>query len=73
MAIFLIIKFEYSFDTCHDDLERIYRVVTEANEFGEIIRDPGVPYPLPEAMKTDFPGIERLTIVDANFGDPDFG
>ncbi|NIR52886.1 FtsX-like permease family protein [candidate division KSB1 bacterium] len=70
LVIFLIIRFEYSFDNYHEDDERIFRVVAESREFGETSHTAGVPFPLPEAMRTDFPEIEHLTIVDSNFGDP---
>lgn len=70
LVIFLIVKFERSFDTHHEGADRIYRIVTEDHEFDETSYTPGVPYPLPSAMRTDFPEIEALTIVDSNFGDP---
>lgn len=67
VVIFLVIQFEYSFNTHHENGDRIYRLVREETEFGSISHDTGVPYPLPEAMRSDFPEIEALTIVDANF------
>lgn len=67
LIIFLIIKFELSFDTYHRDAERIYRLVRATNEYGSIQYTPGVPHPLPEALRGDFPEFERVTIVDANF------
>ena len=35
MVIFLILKFEFSFDTFHEDADRIFRVVREENVYGE--------------------------------------
>ena len=70
LAIFLIIKLQSSFDTYHEDPQNIYRVVRAENEFGEINHSPGIPYPLPEALRNDFPNIPNLTIVDSNFGPP---
>lgn len=70
IVIFLVIQFEYSFDTWHADNDRIYRLVREDSEFGNIEHDPGVSYPLPDALRNDFTEIEALTIVDANFGTP---
>ena len=67
LIIFLIIRFEFSFDTYHVDPENIYGFVHSANKFGEIKFSPGVPYPAPRAIKNDFPQIEYLTIVDCNF------
>jgi ABC-type antimicrobial peptide transport system permease subunit len=70
LSIFLIIKFEYSFDTYHPNAQSIYRIVTQVDRYGEIDYDPGVAYPLPRALRTDFPEIELLTIVDSNLGVP---
>jgi len=70
LAIFLIIRLQSSFDTYHEDPQNIYRVVRTENEFGEISHSPGLPYPLPEALRNDFPNIPNLTIVDSNFGPP---
>lgn len=67
LIIFLIIKFELSFDTYHRDAERIYRLVRATNEYGSTEHTPGVPHPLPEALRSDFPEFRQVTIVDANF------
>ncbi len=72
LIIFLIVSFERSFDNYHDGGENIYRIVKEDTQYGESSFDPGVQTPLPEAVRTDFPEIEHVTIVDANFGDPVF-
>jgi ABC-type antimicrobial peptide transport system permease subunit len=68
LVIFLVIQFEYSFDTHHADGDRIYRVVHENNVYGNVGHDTGVPYPFSDAMRQDFPEVEALTIVDSNFG-----
>ena len=70
LVIFAMIKFESSFDTYHKDLDRLYRVVHVGTQFGKTEYDPGVPYPMPRAMRNDFPEIELLTIVDSNFNSP---
>lgn len=70
LIIYLIINFEMSFDRYHTNFESIYRIVKEDSQFGETSFDTGVPYPLPPAMRADFPEIEFLTIVDCNFNSP---
>jgi len=67
LVIFLIIRFELSFDMHHREADRIYRLVRADNEFGKTNHTPGVPYPLPQALRNDFPEIEQVAIVDANF------
>ncbi|MDY6868132.1 MAG: ABC transporter permease, partial [Chloroflexota bacterium] len=65
--IFLIVNFEYSFDTYHKNASDTYRLVDERKEHGNVTFGTGVPYPLPEAFKEEFPQVEHLSIVDANF------
>lgn len=70
LIIFLIVRFQLSFDNYHDGGENIYRVVTEEDAFGDIQYDTGVQYPLPTALRNDFPNIPLVTIIDFNFSDP---
>lgn len=67
LVVFLIIRFELSFDAYQPDSNRIFRLVRTVDEFGQTNHSPGVPYPLPRALRNDFPEIERITIVDNNF------
>lgn len=67
ILIFLIIRFELSYDTYHPDKERIYRIVTEYKGGGNTA---GITYPLPAALRQDFPDPEHVIIVDSNLGDP---
>ncbi len=67
LLIFAIIKFDLSFDTYHDDPENIYRIVRIDNKFGNIMHDPGLAYPMPTAVRNDFPEIEYISLVDCNF------
>jgi hypothetical protein len=67
LVIFLIIRFELSFDSHHRDADRIYRLVRTSNEFGQTMHTPGVPYLLPQALRNDFPEIEHVAIVETNF------
>jgi putative ABC transport system permease protein len=46
LIIYLIISYELSFDTFHQDKERIYRVVSNINIAGEIYENSGVSAPL---------------------------
>jgi putative ABC transport system permease protein len=62
MAIFLIIRFEQSFDNFHAKKDRIYRVLTEMHSEDGIRLDAGVPFPLPTAMHTDFASMKTAGI-----------
>ena len=66
LVIFMILRFDLSFDNYHDDSERIHRLVVDDHTGGEQAHDPGIPYPLRLSFKEDFPGVEYLTMVDDN-------
>ena len=78
LVLFLIIRFELSYDTYHTKLPRIYRVTTaywggpEGNHFFQ-----GVPIPLAPALRQDFPEFEKVASVDgvvsAQFTIPESG
>ncbi len=70
VIIFQKVRFELSYGTQHVDAERIHRIVHESDEFGEIDYTRGVPYPLVDAFREDFPAVELVTIVDRNFQEP---
>ena len=62
VIIFIIIQFETSFDNFHSKKDRIYRVLTEYHhaDAASIFYGRGVPAPMPEALKTSFPQIEKV-------------
>jgi putative ABC transport system permease protein len=62
IAIFLIIRFEESFDNFHPKKDRIYRVLTEMHSEDGIHLDAGVPFPLPTAMHTDFASMKTAGV-----------
>ena len=61
LVIFVIIRFERSFDNFHSKKQRIYRVLTEYHhaDSKEIFYGPGVPFPMPAGLKAAFPQIEK--------------
>ncbi len=73
IVIFAIVRFELSFDNDHLDKDRIYRIVTERSPYGEVEFTAGITYPLPEALRQDFPDLEYITIDDANTAEPVLG
>lgn len=68
LVIFLIIRFENSFDNFHKDTARIFRIMTESNGPDGKSTNLGVPYPTTDALRTDFPD---ATIVPINSGNND--
>jgi hypothetical protein len=68
LLIFLLVKFHLSTDTYHTHAKHIYRIVTEMHFPEGTGYTPGVPIPLGEAIKTDFPQIEKSSMVVSNYG-----
>lgn len=70
VIIFIIIQFETSFDNFHTKKNRIYRVLTEYHhaDAANIFYGRGVPLPMPAALRTSFPQIEKVaaTYSDGN-------
>lgn len=70
IVIFLVVRFELSFDQFHNDTDRIYRIVTEYQTTNGPIYGAGTTYALPPAVRDDFADLEYVTLVDCNYGDP---
>src|ERR1700712_5122633 len=63
LVIFLVIHYEMNYDDFQSKKERIARVVTtySNNSNGEVTgRESWVPIMLPEALRTDFPQLEKV-------------
>jgi putative ABC transport system permease protein len=54
LLIFLIVRFESSFDNYHLKKEHIYRVVSEFKNAGVVHPNSGVPFPTSEGLRADF-------------------
>ena len=64
LFLFLLITYWLSFDTFHENYDRIYRVVRESDgQMGRRDYTPGAPVPLIEAFRTDFPEVENTAFV----------
>jgi putative ABC transport system permease protein len=62
LAIFLLVSDELSYDTYHEQGNRVFRLVTTQTDGRGSTT--GVPLPLPRAFKTDFPELERQILLD---------
>ncbi len=61
LVILVVIRYEVSFDRFHTNADRIFRVTALSHD-GEP-KSPGVPYPLPEALKNEISSIENITVL----------
>lgn len=57
--IFNVVTHAYSFDNFHPDKERIFRITTLSSYSGMEFNNPGVPFPMAEAIDQDISGIEE--------------
>lgn len=63
VLIFLLVRHKLSFEDFHAKKDRIYRVVTQNHRETGITYTRGVPVPLTEAFRTDFPQLEAVTLL----------
>jgi putative ABC transport system permease protein len=69
LLIFIVVKYELSYDKFQKNYDHIYRVVTASkNSDGSEGFNPGIPGPAYEALKTDFPQFEKIVPVYALTG-----
>ena len=71
MMIFIIIRFQTSFDQFHTKKDRIYRVVMEYHfpNSEKIAYWKDVPFSMPGALKTSFPQLEQVAPVYESHND----
>jgi putative ABC transport system permease protein len=60
LLIFMIIKYETSYDNFHKNRERIYRIGTSFEHPDGIDYSAGVCFPAAEALRMDFPQLEKV-------------
>jgi putative ABC transport system permease protein len=71
LIIFIVIKFELSYDNFHTKKDRIYRVLTEYHhkDAANVFYGSAVPNAMPKGLKTAFPQIEKVTAIYTNGND----
>lgn len=70
MLIFIVIKYQTSFDGFHSKKDRTYRVLTEYHtETGNVYSGKDIPFPLPAGLKAAFPQIEQVAPIYASQND----
>ena len=58
LLIFLVVQFELSFDNFHKKKANTYRVVSEFNTPEGVFHSSGVPFPVPNALRLDYPQLK---------------
>ena len=69
--IFIIIRYQTSFENFHAKKDRIYRVLTEYRhaESADISYGKDLPFPIPFGLKTAFTQIEQVAPIFASQND----
>src|SRR5262249_46733583 len=62
LVIYLIVHHEFSYEKFQKDGDRIYRVVTNMHFPEQDFKNSGVPGTLPDAVRSEIPGIEKSTV-----------
>ena len=62
LVIYLIVHHEFNYEKFQKDGDRIYRVVTDMHFPEQDFKNAGVPGPLPDAVRSEIPGIEKSTV-----------
>lgn len=62
-VIGMMVYYDFSFDKFHPDGDRIYRITTDFISPEGDSYNPGVPGPLGEKIKEDFPGVETVSPI----------
>jgi predicted permease len=58
LLIFVVIRYEMSYNQDEPNLKQIYRIITQDKTPDGIFYNPGIPFPALEALRTDLPGIK---------------
>jgi putative ABC transport system permease protein len=71
MIIFIIIQFHSSYENFQTKKDRIYRVLTEYHhaDSKNVFNGKGVPFGLPQGIKTSFPQVKEVAAVLADHDD----
>lgn len=67
LLIFLVVRYETSFDTFHKKKDSIYRIIEVATK-PQVSYATGVQFPLPEALRLDFPQLPVVATILRNEG-----
>lgn len=67
LLLFVVVKYELSYNKFQPDYDRIYHVVTEDKTPDGVFYNPGIPFPALKALRISFPEI-TIGALCANYG-----
>ena len=63
LLLFMIIRYETSFDNFHNNRKNIYRLGSEFHNQDGISYSDGVPFPVTRALRNDFPQLKKVGAI----------
>lgn len=66
--VFILLRFEYSFDTFHPSIDRIYRIVRHVTTEEGVSKDCGAPFLASKALREDGAPMAQVAQIFANNG-----
>ena len=69
MMIFVVVRFETSFDNFHKNKANIYRVISQLHNANIVSTNSSVPTPFPAAFKNDFPDVKKVAPIYSDGND----
>jgi predicted permease len=63
LLLFVIVRFERSFDNFHSNIKNIYRLGSEFHNENDISYSGGVSFPVADAIRIDFPEIKQVASI----------
>ena len=67
LLVFVVIRYEFSYDKFLNGYDRIYAIATQDNQAGEVSYTPGIPEPALHSLRTRFPEYELGSLI-SSFG-----
>jgi putative ABC transport system permease protein len=64
LLIFALVRYHYQIDHHHRNYDRIYQFTSRFTSSTGAINFQGVPYPIGKAIRNDYPGIERVAMLE---------
>ncbi|MFT3823425.1 MAG: ABC transporter permease [Chitinophagaceae bacterium] len=65
LILFLVVRYENSYDTFQPDYQRIYRVVTTDKTPDDEAHTPGIPFPALESLRADLPDVKTGALLSS--------
>jgi predicted permease len=65
LLLYIVVRYEMSYDTFQKNYKHIYRVVTQDSYSDGIIYNPGIPVPALKALRTEFPKVQFGALLGA--------